>query len=140
MRPSIARPAPTTINADQAYAAALTTFRGREHGQAVLDFLDFLARYRHHPLAPNAQYWIGEAYYVQRDYRQAIVEFQKVLEFGVSNSKVPDALLKVGLCYRNLRDPVRFQQVLGRVIKDYPRSSAAKMARDLVRTAQATPR
>lgn len=135
-RAPLARAAPA-LSAEQAYAAALATFRAREHGQAVLDFLDFLAKYRRHPLAPNAQYWIGEAYYVQRDFRQAIVEFQKVLEFGLTNPKVPDALLKVGLCYRSLRDSARFQQVLARVIREYPKSNAAKTARELVRTAQA---
>ena len=47
-----------------AYAGALTTFRAREHGQAVLDFLDFIAKYRRHALAGNAQYRIGEALHV----------------------------------------------------------------------------
>ena len=69
-------------NPEQEYAAALATFRAREHGQAVLDFLDFIAKYPKHPLAANAQYWIGEAYYAQRDYRQALVEFEKVFEHG----------------------------------------------------------
>ncbi len=69
----------------------------REHGQAVLDFLDFIAKYPKHPLVANAQYWIGEAYYVQRDYRQALVEFQKVLESAPGSAKAGDALLKIGL-------------------------------------------
>ena len=53
--------------AEQAYAAALNAFRAREHGQAVLDFLDFIAKYPDHALAPSAQYWIGEAYYPRSD-------------------------------------------------------------------------
>src|SRR2546422_7060560 len=50
-----------------------------------------LARYPKHPLAGNAQYWIGEAYYVQHDYPQALVEFQKVLDHG--GLKMPEALV-----------------------------------------------
>ena len=46
----------------------------------MLDFIDFIAKYPKHPLAANAQYWIGEAYWAQRDYRQALVEFEKVFE------------------------------------------------------------
>src|SRR5207248_1569853 len=42
----------------RAYEAAMATFRAREHGQAVLDFLDFIATYPKHPLAASAQYWI----------------------------------------------------------------------------------
>src|SRR5207245_8998051 len=94
--------------AEKASAAAMATFRAREHGQAVLDLLDFLSRYPQHPLAGAAQYWVGEAYYVQHDYRQALVEFQKVLEFG--HGKTPEALVKIGLCHLNLRDPNRARQ------------------------------
>ena len=111
----------------------MATFRAREYGQAVLDFVDFIAKYPRHPLAANAQYWIGEAYYVQRDYRQALTEFQKVLDVAPGSAKVPDALLKVGLCYRNLRDESRARQTWDRVVKDYPKSPAATKARALMR-------
>jgi tol-pal system protein YbgF len=115
--------------AEQVYVSALAAFRAREHGQAVLDFLDFLGRYPKHPLAPNAQYWIGEAYFLQKDYRQAAVEFDKVLEHGVGNPKAADALLRLGMCYRNLRESTRATETLKRVIRDYPSSDAATKAR-----------
>jgi tol-pal system protein YbgF len=118
--------------AEKAYAAALATFRAREHGQAVLDLLDFLSRYPKHPLVGAAQYWIGEAYFVQHDYRQALVEFQKVLELG--HGKQPEALVKIGLCLLNLRDPDRARQTWQRVARDYPQSEAAATARALLRT------
>jgi len=111
----------------------MATFRAREYGQAVLDFTDFIAKHPRHTLAANAQYWIGEAYYVQRDYRQAMTEFQKVLDVRPDSPKVPDALLKIGLCYRNLRDESRARQTWDRVAKDYPKSEAARTARTLMR-------
>ena len=123
-------------NAEQAYNAALATFRAGEHGQAVLDFLDFIAKYPKHPLAANAQYWIGEAYYAQRDYRQALVEFQKVLQMAPESPKVADALVKVGLCYTNMRDGSRAHQAWERVVREYPRTEAAAKARSLLRTAR----
>jgi tol-pal system protein YbgF len=118
--------------AERAYAAALATFRAREHGQAVLDLLDFLGRYPKHSLAPAAQYWIGEAYFLQRDYRQAIVEFEKVLEHGTTNTKIPDALLRAGMAWRRLRDPERARQAWQRVVQEFPRSEAAQRARTLL--------
>ena len=135
--PPVERPprepqAAQTPGAERVYAAAMATFRAREHGQAVLDLLDFLSRYPKHPLAGAAQYWIGEAYYVQHDYRQALVEFQKVLEFGYG--KVPEALVKIGLCHLNLRDPNRARQTWQRVVRDYPQSESAATARALLRT------
>ena len=65
----------------------------------MLDFLDFIAKYPKHPLVANAQYWIGEAYYVQHDYRQAQTEFQKVLKTAPGSAKAGDALLKIGYCH-----------------------------------------
>jgi len=128
-----ARPAPKAGgNPEQEYAGALATFRAREHGQAVLDFIDFMAKYPKHPLAGNAQYWIGEAYWAQRDYRQALVEFEKVFEHGPG--KAPDALLKIGLCHLRLSDVPRAQQAWQRVVNEYPKSESAVMARSLIST------
>jgi tol-pal system protein YbgF len=117
--------------APQAYAAALATFRAREYGQAVLDFIDFIGTYPKHPLAANAQYWIGEAYYVQRDHRQALLEFQKVLE--MHSGKIPDALVKIGLCQWTLRDPRRARAAWQRVVREYPGTESARIARTLLR-------
>ena len=135
--PPVERPAREAVRpaqAESAYGAALATYRAREHGQAVLEFLDFIGKYPKHPLAANAQYWIGEAYYSQRDYRQALVEFQKVLEYPSANGKVPDALLKMGLCYTSLREPGRASEVWTRIVGEYPSSEAAGQARSYLRS------
>src|SRR5437773_8207037 len=129
---------PRAIAPEQVYNTALQTFRSREHGQAVLDFLDFIAKYPRHPLAANAQYWIGEAYYAQRDYRQALVEFQKVFEYGPA--KAPDALVKMGLCWVKLRDVRRAQDLWQRALREYPRSEAAATAQQLLHTHAAAQR
>ena len=123
--------------AEAAYATALATFRSREHGQAVLEFLDFIGKYPKHTLAANAQYWIGEAYYSQRDYRQALVELGKVLEHPGANGKAADALLKIGLCYSNLREPERANEAWTRIVNEYPSSDAAVQARSFLRNRRA---
>ena len=129
----LAKPAQKAAgNPEQEYAAALATYRAREHGQAVIDFMDFIAKYPKHPLAGNAQYWIGEAYWAQRDYRQALVEFEKVFEHGAA--KAPDALLKIGLCHLRLNDVARAQLAWQRVVNEYPKSESATMARSLIAT------
>jgi len=134
VQPQVAPPAPAAsraANPEQEYNAALATFRSREHGQAVLDFIDFIAKYPKHTLAGNAQYWIGEAYWAQRDYRQALVEFDKVSEYGPG--KAPDALVKIGLCHARLRNASRAEQAWHRVIREYPKSEAAALAQSLLR-------
>ena len=119
-------------SAETTYAAGLASFRSREYGQAVLDFLDVVTKHPSHALAPSAQYWIGEAYYLQHDYRQALIEFRKVLDSGPMSSKAPEALVKVGLCYSQLREGTRAQEAWRRVLREFPESPSADEARTLL--------
>jgi tol-pal system protein YbgF len=125
---------------EQAYGAALEVFRAGEHGQAVLDFLSFLGRYPDHPLASRAQFWIGEAYFAQGDFRQALDEYRKVNRNFAASTATPDALLKVGVCYARLNDPGRAHQAWQEVLRHYPRSAAAEKARAYIRTRPASSR
>lgn len=133
--PPVPAPAPTARvpTPDAMYATALELFRAGEHGQAVLELLDFLARYPRHALAPNAQYWIGEAYYAQRDWRQALAEFEKVLDQYGRSVKAADALLMMGRCHTNLNEGGRAQVAWERLLQEYPASDAATRARSLLR-------
>src|SRR5262249_44488789 len=130
--PTVAPARPAPKNPEQEYAAALATYRAREHGQAVIDFKDFIAQYPKHPLAGNAQYWIGEAYWAQRDYRQALIEFEKGFEHG--QAKAPDPLLKIGRCHLRLNDGPPAQPAWQRAVNDYPKSDPATLARSLIAT------
>lgn len=140
VEPERPREPPKPEGPEQMYNQALATYRGREHGQAVLDFTDFINQYPKHALASNARYWIGESYYAQHDYRQALAEFQKVLDVYTSSRKVPDALVKMGFCYTRLKEPLRAREAWQRVVRDYPAADAAATARSLLaKSAQAMP-
>jgi len=119
------------LTPEQEYAAAFATFHAHEHGQAVLDFLDFIKKYPTHELVANAQYWIGEAYYVQRDYSQALVEFQRVV--ALARGKVPDALVKIGLCYWSLHETTRARATWQQLVREHPSASPAGIGRALLR-------
>ena len=119
-------------SAENAFATGLKNFRHREYGQAVLDFLNVVTKHPAHELASTAQYWIGEAYYQQHDYRQALLEFQRAVDWTAPNPKVADALLKAGLCYRHLRESSRAEQAWRRVAREFPGTPAAEEARMLL--------
>jgi tol-pal system protein YbgF len=119
-------------SAESAFAAGLSNFRKREYGQAVLDFLDVVTKHPKHELASTSQYWIGEAYYLQRDYRQALIEFERAAEWAAPHPKAPDALLKAGLCHSQLRESTQAQQAWRRVVREFPESPAADEARRLL--------
>jgi tol-pal system protein YbgF len=91
---------------------------------------DFLARFPKDELAPNAQYWLGETYYAEKRWNDAIVEFQKVLKEHKGSEKVPDALLKIGMSFQSQGDCQNAQLFFDEVVQGHRNSPAAKTARD----------
>ena len=87
-----------------------------------------MKKYPQSSYADNAQYWLGEANYVSRKYKDAVIEFNKVLSDYPTSPKVPDAMLKLGFTHYELKEWDKAKELLQRVVKDYPDSSAAKLA------------
>jgi len=81
------------------------------------------------PVAPPPSYWMGEAHYVKRDYPAAIQSFQTVAERFPKSPKAPDALLKLGLAQSESKQKDQSRATLQRLVKDYPSSNAANLAR-----------
>ena len=80
----------------------------------------FWPRIRPASLADNAQYWLGEAYYVNKSYPEAQAAFQRVVDKYPQSRKRPDALLKIGYCQYELKQWDAGQRALCR---RWPRSS-----------------
>jgi len=114
------------------FASALARFRAGDDGQAALEFTEFVTQYPTHPQAAAAQNYIGDAFYRQRDFRQAATEFQKTVDTYTQPTAVSEALLKIGLCQRALGDMASARAAWERVVKDFPRTDAARQARTLL--------
>jgi tol-pal system protein YbgF len=110
------------------YRAAVELVKASKFDDAVAALRAFIARYPRHDYADNAQYWLGEAFYAQKDYPRALVEFRRVVEVYPRGNKVPDALLKVGYCYRALGQGEKARAVLEQVVNIYPKSEPATLA------------
>ena len=61
-------PPPADATPEQSYTKAMASMTAEEHAQALVEFRELTKRFPQDPLASNAQYWIGEAYYRQRDF------------------------------------------------------------------------
>lgn len=83
-----------------------------------------------HELAVNAAYWVGEAYYGEKQYENAILQFQEVIEKHPAHTKAAAALLKQGLAFRALGDERNARTILQKVVDTYPDSEEAKKARE----------
>lgn len=115
-------------DASSDYRAAVELVKAGKHDDAIAALRAFIARYPRHDYADNAQYWLGEAFYAQKDFAHALTEFRAVIEVYPRGNKVPDALLKVGYCYQALGQGEKAHAVLEQVVSRYPKSEPATLA------------
>ncbi|RME02179.1 MAG: outer membrane protein assembly factor BamD [Calditrichaeota bacterium] len=118
------------------YRLGLQKFNERQYDEAINIFQDLLNRFPHHPLASNCAYWIGESEFALGNYTRALEAFSQVLEFPQSFKK-DDALLMSARAYLKLGNSSRAQQMLLRLVSNYPESEYVSIAqRYLNRLAQ----
>jgi len=120
--------APSRQAMDALYKNAMQTYERKEFAAAREQFRAFLAVYPKTDLSDNAQFWVGECYYSERNYEKAIIAYDDVIKKYPKGAKVSSALLKQALCWLELGDKTFAKSLLTRVIKDYPRSEQAKIA------------
>ena len=103
------------------YARAFDMLKGGDYSQAQAAFRDFLRDHPDGSLADNAQYWIGEAYYVTRDYDHAAEAFARVGERWPDSRKAPDAMLKLGYTQFEQKRYAAARGTLQQVVDRYAR-------------------
>jgi tol-pal system protein YbgF len=114
-----------TQNERVAYQQALNLLRAKKYGGAANHFSGFLRAFPNSPLAANSQYWLGECYYGERRFQEAIDEFERVFAFYPSSNKVPASLLKIGYSHLELQQPSRARSVFQQLVRTYPQSQSA---------------
>ena len=111
------------------YERAFALFKQKEFSDATVAFAEFVRANPTHEYADNAYYWMGECYYGEGEFALAIGEFQRVPELYPGGNKVPDALLKIGLSYLNLKHERHASKTLRQLVDAYPQSDAARIAK-----------
>ncbi len=110
------------------YEKAFGLLKDRRYSQSVEAFKGFLKSYPNGQYAGNAQYWLGEANYVQRNFKLALDDFGKVVKNYMTSPKRADAMLKMGYTYQELGQLDEARLSLSNVSKSYPNSTAANLA------------
>jgi tol-pal system protein YbgF len=118
----------TQAGEKEAYQAAFDTLKEGRYKEAKVELQAFLVKYPNGSFSGNAQYWLGEAHYVTRNFEQGIVEFEKVLSGFPGSSKVPDAMLKLGYTYYELKQYPQSKTVLQDLRKRFPDETASRLA------------
>ena len=110
------------------YQQAFNLLKQAQYDKAIKAFDAFLGKYPQSQYSDNAQYWMGEAYFVTRRYNEAITEYMQLVTNYPQSQKAPNSLLKIGYSYYELKQDAEAKKVLQDLIQHYPGTPAAQDA------------
>ena len=117
------------IQGEKQYKTALVTLESGRPQEAMPLFAGFLREYPGHALAPNAEYWFGECHYSLKQYDLALAAFKDVVAQFPQHDKAAASMLKAGYSYMQLGDMANARFYLEALIRDFPSSAPASLAR-----------
>jgi tol-pal system protein YbgF len=117
------------LSPEALYQQGLTMIKGGNPQKARELFAKFIEQYPNNELVANAHYWLGETYYTDKTYDQAILEFEKVIKNYPGKEKVPAAMLKQAMAFKALGDVTSAKYVLKKLLSSYPRTEEAGLAK-----------
>lgn len=116
-----------------AYDQAFNLLKQSRYGESVAAFQQLLAQYPNGALADDAQYWIGEAMYVTRDFSGGLQAFQAVVDRFPESARVAEAMLKLGYIQYEIGAKEQARQTLTQVVNRFPGSRVAISAQTRLR-------
>ncbi|HEX9294719.1 MAG TPA: tol-pal system protein YbgF [Polyangiaceae bacterium] len=116
----------SSAEAKHDYDAALSLVRAKQYEKALDALTGFLVRYPDHPYVENAMYWRGECFYAKGEYARAAEQFEGLIARFSYGNKMPDALLKLGLCQQRLGSQAQAEKTFAELKDRYPKSEAVR--------------
>lgn len=123
---ALAREAPEV---QDEYRSGLRAFQAQQFDNAIQQFRSFQRKYPNSEMADDAQYWIGESYFNQKDYNRAILEFNDVLKYR-KGDRVSAALLRQAQAFLEIGDKTDARLILQKLLNDHPNSEQAQEAKE----------
>ena len=122
-------PSMPTVSADTLYSNGLRDIQSGKYDLARSEFQDYLKHYGNTDLASNAQFYLGEIAYKQKNYQQAITEYDKVLNNYPKSFKLSSALLHRGTALIELGQKSSGIRDLREVVRRFPGGEDDRYAR-----------
>ena len=114
----------------RAFDAALARFRAGDFVGAQDAFISLLARYPRSGYLPSSLFWLGNAQYATRDYKEAITNFRTMLQGAPEHPRAAEAMLSIANCQIELKDARGARKTLEDLAKAYPQSEAAQAGKE----------
>lgn len=112
------------------FEAALAVFRSGKFPEASTAFVGFVRQYPRSGYVPSARFWLGNAQYATREYKDAIGNFKQMLADAPGHARAPEAALSLANCQIELKDTRTARKTLEDLVRAYPQSEAAAAAKE----------
>ena len=116
------------------FDAAFALFRAGDFVKSQKALFDFIQRYPGSGYSPSALYWLGNAQYSNRDYKEAIINFRSMISKNPDHMRAPEAMLSIANCQLEMKDPKSAKKTLEDLMKAYSKSEAAFAGAERLRT------
>jgi tol-pal system protein YbgF len=124
----------TTVQSPETvYYAAYSDYIKKNYSLAIQGFRQFIQLFPQNGLADNSLYWIGECYYSQKMYQEAVNTFSELIDNYSDGDKVADAILKKGFALIEMGNQSEGISVLKELISRFPLSEEASLAQQKIR-------
>ncbi len=107
------------------FDAALELLRGSNFAGAVQAYTVFLGRYPNSGYQPSALYWLGNAQYANRAYKEAMDTHRRLITLFPAHMRTPEALLAMANSQVELKDAKGARRTLEQLTKQFPNTEAA---------------
>ncbi len=112
------------------FEAALAVFRSGKFPDASAAFAAFVRQYPRSGYVSSARFWLGNAQYATREYKEAIGNFKQMLAEAPTHARAPEAALSIANCQIELKDTRTARKTLEDLLRAYPQSEAAVAAKE----------
>ncbi len=121
-----------TVDPDEkrTYDDSLAGFKRGEFDRAATGFSGLLKRFPNTGYRQSALFWLGNAQYAQRAYKDAIASFRTLVSTAPDSPRAPEALLAIANCQAELKDPKAARRTIDELLSKYPKSEAAQAGRE----------
>lgn len=114
----------------QEFDAALATLRKSDFAGAQAAFVNFMGRYPQSGYRASSLFWLGNAQYALRNYKEAVTNFRSMIAADPQHARAPEAYLSMANSQVELKDAKAARKSLEDLVRTYPQSEAASVAKE----------
>jgi len=116
------------------YDDAVAPLRNGDFAASATALAGFMKRFPASGYVDSARFWLGNAQYGKREYREAIASFRSFIAGAPEHPRAPEALLAIANCQVEMKDNKSARRTLDELLKSYPASEAAQAAKERLAT------